>query len=142
MAASRRARRRDRGRVLGADEEADRRHALEQQPEQVAQPALRVARAARLRVGPDLLQLHGRRRPRRRLGLEEDHAVLDPEPRAPLLDLGARAPAEAVRVPRERVDPDLLLVRRGAGRHEQVEVGEPSPGAGRVSPGSGASEIA
>ena len=65
--------------------------------QQVAQPAARVAAAARLGVDPDLLHLNGGRRPGRRLGLEADHVVLEPEPRAALLDLRARAPAEALR---------------------------------------------
>src|SRR5205807_9650127 len=43
-------------------------------------------------------------------------------PGAPFFDLRARAPAKTVRVARHRVVADLLLVRRGAGRHEQVEV--------------------
>ena len=37
----------DRRLVLGADEEADARHALEQQPDEIAKPALPVAGAAR-----------------------------------------------------------------------------------------------
>ena len=63
-------------------------------------------------------------RPRGGLGLEEDHAVLDPEPRPPLLDLAARAPAEALRVAPHRIDAELLLVRGGAGGHEELEVVE------------------
>src|SRR5688572_5791247 len=92
---------RDRGLVVGTDEEADGRHALEQQADQVAQPSAPVPPATRLGIGPHLLQLHRLRRPGRRLGLEEDDTVLLPEPRAPLLDLRPRAPAEAVRVPPE-----------------------------------------
>ena len=75
-------------------------------------------------IDPHLLELHGRRRPGRRLGLEQDHAVLHPEPRSPLLDLAARAPAEAVGVAAHRVDPELLLVRRRARGHEELEVVE------------------
>ena len=64
------------------------------------------------------------RRPGRRLRLEQDRPVLEPDPRAALADLRLRAPAEAVGVALERVEPDLLLVRGRAGGDEQVEVGE------------------
>ena len=57
--------------------------------------------------------------------LKRIDAVLDPQPRPALLDLAARAPAEPVRVLRERIDPDLLLVRRRAGRQQQAVVLEP-----------------
>ena len=50
------------------------------------------------RVDPDLLQLDGVRRPGGRLRLEEDRAVLGPQPRAALADPGARPPAKAVGV--------------------------------------------
>jgi purine-nucleoside phosphorylase len=63
-------------------------------------------------------------RPGRCLGLEEDRAVIHPQPGAPFTDLRTRAPAKAVRVVEERVDPDLVLVRRGARREEKVEIGE------------------
>src|SRR5581483_9545065 len=85
---------------------------------------LRVAAAAQGRIDPDLLQLHGRRRPRGRLRLEGDRAVLDPDPRAALLDLRARAPAEALRIALERVDADLLAMRGRARRNEQLEVAQ------------------
>ena len=49
-------------------------------------------------------------------------AVLAPEPRPALVDLAPRPPAEALRVALERIDPDLLLVRRRAGRQQQLEV--------------------
>src|SRR5207244_8744659 len=100
------------------------RHPLEQAPAEVAQAPFGVAEVARLRVDPHLLQLHGARRPRRGLGLEEDRAVLLPEPGAALVDLDTRAPAEALRIPLEGVDSDLLPVRRRAGRQQEVEVVE------------------
>src|SRR5712691_12694367 len=112
----------DRGGVLRADEETHSRHLLEEKPAEVAHPALCVALVAHGRIDPHLLDLHGRRRPRRRLGLEEDPAALDPDPGATLLDLRARPPAEPVRVARHRVDADLLLVRGRAGRQQQLEV--------------------
>src|SRR5205085_6767801 len=112
----------DRRRVLGPHEEADGGHAREEEAAEVAQAALRVALVPGHRVDPDLLELHRPRRPGRRLRLEEDHAVLLPEPRAPLVDLRPRAPAEALGVAAQRVDPDLLLVRGRTGRQEEVEV--------------------
>ena len=45
-----------------------------------------------------------------------------PDPRPALLDLRARAPAKAVRVAHQRIDPELGLVCRRAGRDEQVEI--------------------
>src|SRR6185436_795548 len=112
----------DRRRVLGPHEEADGRHALEQQAAEVAHAALRVAAAADRRVDPHLLELHRGGRPGRGLGLEEDRPALAPEPRAAVLDLRPRAPAEALGIARERIDPELLAMRRGAGRDEQLEV--------------------
>src|SRR5580765_6589326 len=112
----------DRRRVLGADEQADRRHALQEQAAEVAHSPLGVTKASHARVDPDLLELHGRRRPGGRLGLEADRAVLQPDPRAPVIDLHARSPAEALRVALERVDAELLAMRLGARRHEQLEV--------------------
>ncbi len=92
------------------------------QPAQVAEAAQPVAAPADGRVDPDLLQLHGRRRPGRGLGLEQDDVVLEPQPRAPLLDLSERPPAEAVRVASERVAAELELVRRGARGQQAVEI--------------------
>src|SRR5262245_33429977 len=66
------------GCVLRPDEEADRRHTLEQKPAEVAHPPLGELAVAHRRVNPHLLDLHGRRRPRRRLGLEQDRPVVDP----------------------------------------------------------------
>jgi predicted GNAT family acetyltransferase len=54
--------------------------------------------ANRLGIGPHLLHLHGRLGPRRRLGLEQDRVVLEPEPRAALLDLGGRPAPKADRI--------------------------------------------
>src|SRR5207245_7312662 len=110
--------------VLRSDEETDRRRAHEQRPAEVAHPALGVAAVPPRRVDPDLLDLDRRGRPRRRLRLEEDDAVLLPEPGAALLDLRPRAPAKAVRVALQGVDPDLLAVRGGAGGDEQLVVVE------------------
>src|SRR5581483_10273254 len=85
--------------------------------------ALRIPAPACLRVDPHLLELHRARRPRRRLRLEEDDAVLvEPDPRPALLDLRARTPAEALRIAAERVDPDLLLVRGRARGDEPLVV--------------------
>src|SRR6266536_4057719 len=70
----------DRRRVLRPDEETDGRHLFEQEPAEVAHTALCIALVARRRIDPDLLNLRGRRCPRRCLGLEQDHAALDPEP--------------------------------------------------------------
>src|SRR5262249_18511080 len=106
----------DRRRVLRTHEQAHRRDALQKQTAEVAHAAFGIALVPLRRVDPDLLHLHGRRRPRRRLRLEPNRAVLDPEPGPPLPDLRAGAPAETVRVPRERVDADLLLVRSGGRR--------------------------
>src|SRR5437763_3639243 len=116
----------DRARVLGAHEQADGRHAIEEEPAEVAEAAPAVAAVARRRLDPDLLQLYRRRRPCRGLRLEPDHTVVDPDPRAALFDLSASAPPEAVGIAAERVDPDLLAVRRRAGGDEQVEILEPS----------------
>ena len=49
-----------------------------------------------------------RRRPRGRLGLEPEDAVLEPEPRAPVLDLHALRQRVAVRSPADVLDPDLF----------------------------------
>src|SRR5690349_1574468 len=92
----------DRGSVLGADEQADPRHVLEQAAAEIAHAALRVAAAACGGINPDLLQLNRLRRPRRCLRLEQDRALLQPDPRSPLCDLGLGSPAEAVRVAVER----------------------------------------
>src|SRR5712692_1921416 len=113
----------DRRSVLGADEEADGGRALEQDPAEVAHPALPVAAAAHRRVDPHLLELDGRRRPRGGLGLEEDRPALLPEPRAALADLRLSAPAEAGGVPAKRVEPDLLLVGGRTDWDEQLQVG-------------------
>ena len=93
-------------------------------------PALRVAAAARLRVDPDLLDLHRARRPRRGLGLEEDRAVLVPEPRAALLELRARAPPKALGIApaagRLRSPPGACVRRRaraGRGRRASPPAG-------------------
>ena len=99
-------------------------HTLEEEPAEVGEAARPVSAPAHLGVDPDLLQLHRVGRPRRRLGLEEDDAVLDPQPRALVLDLAARTPAEPVGVALHRVDADLLLVRGRAGGHEDVEVAQ------------------
>ena len=87
-----------------------------------AAPARAVALPARRGIDPDLLQLHRARRPRRRLRLEQHDAVLDPDPRAPLVDLRRRAPAKAVGVARQRVDAELERVRGRARGHEHVEI--------------------
>ena len=108
---------------IASHKETDARNTLEQQPHEVAEPALRVSLSAHLRVDPDLLELDGTRRPRRRLRLEEDRPVLDPDPRAALLDLLQRAPAEALGVGRHRIEAELAFVGRSAGRKEQLEVG-------------------
>ncbi len=85
--------------------------------------SLRVPLLSRLRVDPHLLELNRGGRPRRRLRLEEDHVVLEPDPRAAVLDLRARSPAEAVGVARERIHAELFLVRQRARRQEAIEVG-------------------
>ena len=104
------------GRVIAADEEANRRHALEEQPAEVTQAALRVPVPSGSRVDPDLLQLDCGGGPGRRFGLEQDRVVVGPQPRAALVDLGAGPPAETFRIAVERVDPDFLAMRRRAGR--------------------------
>src|SRR4029453_13969096 len=85
---------RDRGCVLGANEEGERGGPREQEAAEIGEPALPVAIAAHGRVDPHLLELHGAVGPRRGLGLEEDRAVLLPQPAPPLFDLGHRAPLE------------------------------------------------
>src|SRR5437868_9132844 len=50
---------------------------------------------------------------------------LHPEPRAPLLDLLARPPAEPLGIAPQRIHADLLAMRLGAGRDEQIEVEQP-----------------
>ena len=87
-------------------------------------PARAVAPPAHLRIDPDLLHLDRGRRPGGGLCLEEDHAVLEPEPRAAVDDLGLRPPAEPVRIAEQRVDAELVLVRGGADRDEQLEIVE------------------
>ena len=89
------------------------------------EPTRTVSLPPRDRIDPYLLELHGFGRPGRGLGLEQDHAVLDPQPRPPLLDLASRAPAEPVGVAAYRIDAELLLVRGGARRQEQLEIFEP-----------------
>ncbi len=124
----------DRRQVLGADEEGDGRRHREQQPAEVAHPPRPVALAAGGRVDPHLLHLDDLRRPGGRLGLEEHDAALAPEPRAPLDDLRAGAPAEALGVVLERIDAELALVRGGADRDQGVEVVRSSRAAGRSGP--------
>src|SRR4051794_38509723 len=93
----------DRGGVLAPHEEHDRWSAREEQTAEVPHPARRVPVAARLRIDPDLLDLHRGGRPGGRLRLEEDDVVLEPEPRASLVDLRGGAPTECVGVVRHRV---------------------------------------
>src|SRR5262245_1450448 len=114
----------ERRRVVGAHEEADRGCALEQKPAEIAEPAGCIALTPGLGVDPDLLELDRARRPGRRLGLEEDRAVLGPEPGAALLDLRRGPPPEAGWIPSQRIDAELLLVRQSACRDEQVEIRE------------------
>ena len=123
----------NRGHVLGANEEADGRNPLEQPPAEVAKTARTVPLSPSRRVDPHLLELDRRGRPRGRLGLEEDDAVLDPEPRAPFFDLLACAPAEPLRVSPQGVDSELLLVCRRAGREKELKIVERrGPQSGRI----------
>src|SRR5207302_10409144 len=110
--------------VVSAYEEGDRRGRPEQEPAEVAHAAAAVALAAHLRVDPHLLDLHDLRRPGGGLRLEPNHAVLEPEPRASVFDLGAGAPAEAVAIALERVDAELLGVCGGTRRQELLEIEE------------------
>src|SRR3954454_11100086 len=98
--------------VFGPDEQTDRRDAAEEQTAQIAHPSLRVASVPLRRVDPHLLHLDSRRSPRGRLGFEADRAVFGPQPGTPLLDLRTGPLEKAARIPRHRVDADLLLVRR------------------------------
>src|SRR5918995_3977825 len=113
---------RERGRVLRPHEQAHGRGPLEQEPAEVTQRSVRVAVLPGFRVHPHLLELNGGRRPRRRLRLEQDHPVFEPDPRAAVLDLCAGSPAEAFRVAREWVHAELLLVRECARGQETTEV--------------------
>ena len=71
--------------------------------------------------------------------LNSDRAVLDPEPGAALGDLRARPPAKRFQVARERIDPELALVRGRADGDEPLEIVEgggpqpalPGPGGSR-----------
>src|SRR5947199_7145496 len=56
--------------IVGSDEERHHRSGLEQEPAEVAHPAVAVALPAHLGVDPDLLDLHRLRRPGGGLGLE------------------------------------------------------------------------
>src|SRR5206468_2468834 len=82
--------------VLWPNEEADRRHALEERPAEIPHRALRIAAVPHLGIDPHLLQLHRGGRPGRRLRLEADHVLLHPDPRAAFLDLRPGAPAESL----------------------------------------------
>src|SRR5438094_9293532 len=99
-------------------EQAVCRHAREQQAAWGAQTSLRVPVSPRLGVDPDLLQLNSMRRPRGGLGLEPDRAGLRPNPGAPLVDLGAGSPTEAIGIALKRIDPDFLEMR-GSARGQQ-----------------------
>src|SRR5215831_16094553 len=110
--------------VLGAHEETDGGNLLEQQAEEIAQRPRRMALPACGRIDPHLLQLDRGRRPRGRLRLEPDHTVLLPDPRATVLDLGPRSPAEALWVATHGIDAELLGVRGRAGGQEELEVAE------------------
>jgi DeoD family purine-nucleoside phosphorylase len=110
--------------VLGADEETDRRNTLEEEAAEIREAPGAVPPAPHVGIDPHLLELHRRGRPRGCLGLEEDRPVLDPEPGAVLLDLASSPPFEALGVALQRIQAELLLVRRSAGGHEHVEVGE------------------
>src|SRR5207253_10200784 len=48
-------------------------------------------------------------------------SVLHPEPRAPLVDLRPRAPAETLGIPPQRIDSDLLAVRGDRNRSRSEE---------------------
>src|SRR5439155_9301488 len=65
----------DRRAVLRAHKEAYRGDLREQQPTEVAQRALGVSAVTHARIDPDLLELHGGRRPRRGFGLEADDSL-------------------------------------------------------------------
>src|SRR5688572_602066 len=112
----------ERCRVLRPHEQAHGGGPLEQEPAEVTQRSVRVAVSPGFRVDPHLLELNGGRRPRRRLRLEQDHTVFEPDPRAAVLDLCAGSPAKAFRVACKRVDAELLLVRERAGREQPSEV--------------------
>ena len=84
----------NRGGVLGADEETDRRRPEQQPAAEVAQRPLCIAAVPRAGIDPDLLELDGARRPRRGFGLEQDPAVLRPQPGAAVVDLRPRPPPE------------------------------------------------
>ena len=100
----------------------DGRHRLEQLPAERAHPALRVAAVPHLRGDPDLLDLHRR-------GVHAEASALNrivppsrqsqERPSSICIRVRQRKPAGSRR---ERVDPELLLVRGGAGGEQQVEV--------------------
>src|SRR6266516_1879148 len=62
------------------------------------------------------------RSPRGGFGLEQNRRAVRPEPGAPFVDLGAGPPAEAFGIAFERIDPDLLAVRRRACGQQQIQV--------------------
>ena len=100
---------------------ADGRRRLEQQPAEVAQArARRSPRPRTCRVDPDLLELHRRRRPGGGLRLEQDTPSSSQSHERPS-SICAACASGSRRGRAQRVDPELL-VRRGAGGHEQVEV--------------------
>ena len=130
----------DRRRVLGAHEQADGRHPLEQQAAEVAHASLGVAAAARRAGRPrPAAAAPPRASTPDASALNRITSVLDPEPRAAVLDLHARPPAEALRVARRagrsRAPRDAPRRRPGRAASKSSCVAERSA----VSPGSGGS---
>ena len=106
----------DRGHVLGAGRRGRPSAPARGAGGRGRQPS-RSAAPAHVGIDPDLLELHGVD------GVHADASALkritpsSSQPaRALLLDLAPRAPAEAVRVPRQRVEPELLLGARARTR--------------------------
>ncbi len=108
--------------IVGPDEQADPGDFAEEQPDQIVEPPAAVATVSDFRVDPHLLELNRLWRPRGRLGLEENRAVLDPDPGAALVDLLSRSATEAHRVCLQRVDSDLTHMRRCTSGKQQLEV--------------------
>src|SRR5829696_3154048 len=110
--------------VLGPHEQTDGGRPLQEESAKILEASPCIPETPALRINPDLLELYGPFRPRRRLCLEEDFVIFPPDPASPLLDLYARAPLEESRVTRIGVDAHLLEVGRCGRTDEHIEVGK------------------
>ena len=71
---------------------------------------------------PDAFEVGGRRRIREHIRLEEEFAVLRPDPDAPLLDAPQQAHAKAHRIALQRIDAALVGDHPGVDLYDEPQV--------------------